>query len=531
VASSSLAVPAARRAKRDLVGAASIMMGAFVLSRATGLLRTVVVSAAFGTGPEMDAYVAAIFLPDLIFQIVAGGAVASAFIPVLSSYLAKEDAEGAWRLVSSLFSLALVLLLPICLLLGVFAPQVLGVLVSGYTPEQVRLAASLTRILLGSPIFFALGTLTTSVLNAHQRFLLAALAPTTYNLGIILGAALLARPLGIYGLAVGAATGALGFLLIQLPGLVRCGLVFRPRLGLDDPGVRQVARLVGPRTVGLAVAQVNFGAIIALASPIPGAVTALNYAWTLMMLPLGVFAMAISTAVFPTLAEQTARDQLDEMRSTLSATLRVILYLTIPASIGLMVLAEPIVRLLLERGQFGPASTALTVYALRFYALGLIGQAAVEIVTRAFYALHDTRTPVIVAVIAMVANLSLALLLRPSLGHGGLALALATASGVEAALLLVVARRRLGGIDDARLAASTIRSLAGAGALALVLAPVVRALQFVLGQTTLADRLVFVGVAVALGTIVYASATIMLRAEEPMRVIAMVRGRLGRPPC
>src|SRR5262249_16210301 len=149
---------------------------------------------------------------------------------------------------------------------------------------------------------------------------------------------------------------------------------------------------------------------IALASPIPGAVTALNYAWTLMMLPLGIFAMAISTAVFPTLADQTARDQIDDMRATLSSTLPAILYLTIPATIGLMVLAERIVRLLLERGEFSAESTALTVYALRFYALGLIGQAVVEIVTRAFYAVHDTRTPVAVAALAMVVNLSLAFL-------------------------------------------------------------------------------------------------------------------------
>ena len=503
------------------------MMAAFVLSRMTGLLRTVVVSARFGTGPEMDAYVAAIFIPDLVFQIVAGGAVASAFIPVLSGYLARDDDEGAWRLVSSLFGLAVAILVPIGVLLFVFAEPVLGLLVSGYSSEQIRLAANLTRVLLASPLFFALGTLTTSVLNAHQRFLLAALAPTTYNLGIILGAWLFSGWLGIYGLAVGAALGALGFLLIQIPGLLQCDFHFFPGLRLKDPGVRQVGKLVAPRTLGLAVAQLNFGAIIALASPIPGAVTALSYAWILMMLPLGVFAMAISTAVFPTLADQTARDELDAMRATLSRTLRVILYLTIPASIGLMVLAEPIVKLLLERGQFGPDSTALTVYALRFYALGLIGQAAVEIVTRAFYALQDTRTPVAVAAIAMIANLSLALLLRPGLGHGGLALALSTASGLEAALLLLLARRRLGGLEEAQLAASTIRSLAGAAVLAFALVPVIELLQAVLGQATLLDRVVFVGVAVAIGALVYVAATYLLRAEEPTMVVGLARRRLG----
>jgi putative peptidoglycan lipid II flippase len=167
------------------------------------------------------------------------------------------------------------------------------------------------------------------------------------------------------------------------------------------------------------------------------------------------------------------------------------------------------------------------VYALKFYALGLIGQAAVEIVTRAFYALHDTRTPVVVAAAAMVANLSLALALRPSLGHGGLALALSTASGFEAALLLILARRRLGGLEEARLAGSTVRSLAGSGALALALVVAVPALQLLLGQGTLVDRLVFVGVAIGIGALVYVGATVLLHAEEPMRVIALARRRLG----
>jgi putative peptidoglycan lipid II flippase len=237
--------------------------------------------------------------------------------------------------------------------------------------------------------------------------------------------------------------------------------------------------------------------------------------------------------VFPTLAAQTARDRLDEMTGTLAAALRVILYLTVPASAGLIVLGEPIVRALLERGEFGTASTALTVVALRFYAIGLLGQATVEIVTRAFYALHDTRTPVAVAAIAMASNLLLALLLRPQLGllaplvprlgHGGLALALSLASLLEAVLLVWLVRRRLHGLDESRLVLSALRSLAGAAVLALALAAVAGPIERLVEASGQVERLAIVAAAVGLGASVYLAATLALRSEEPRQLLGLAR--------
>lgn len=515
------------RVGRDLIGAATIVMAAFLASRVSGLLRTIAVSYRFGTGPELDAYVAAMRIPDFLFQVVAGGAVASAFIPVLAGYLARDDQAGAWRVVSGLLTLAIAVMAPLSALIAVLAPEVMRVVAPDFGDEQRLLAASLARIVLVSPTLFALGTLIASVLNAHQRFLLAALAPTLYNLGIIAGAIGLARPLGIRGLALGAALGAAAYLAIQLPGLPRLGFRYRPTLGLSDPGIRQVGALMAPRTLGLAVAQVNFVVIVALASAIPGAITALDYAWTLMMLPLGIFAMAISTAVFPTLADQTARDRVDEMVRTLTSTLRVILYLTIPASVGLALLAGPIVRLLLERGQFDAASTALTVGALRFYAVGLLGQAAVEIVTRAFYALQDTRTPVAVAAATMLLNLTLGLLLRPLLGHGGLALALSLASLAEAIALIVLARRRLGTLHEGQVVRSAARSAIGAAGLAAVVVPLAQALAPMVDNGGPIGRLLAVGLEVGVGAAAYVAVTVLLRAEEPARVFALLRRRMG----
>jgi putative peptidoglycan lipid II flippase len=510
---------------RELFGAATVMMAAFLLSRLTGLLRTVAIGYSFGTGPELDAYFAANRLSDTLSQIVAGGAVSAAFIPILAGYLTRGERSEAWRMVSALMTIAVGLMAPLSLALALLAPAVVR-LWGGFDPAQHELATGMLRILLISPTAFALGTLLTSVLNAERRFLLAALAPTAYNLGIIFGALVLARPHGVYGLALGASLGAVLYLLVQLPGLARLGAQLRPWLGHDHPGVRRVAVLMAPRALGLAVTQLNFLVISVLASPIQGAITALDYAWTLMMLPLGLFAMAISTAVFPTLAAQTARDRLEEMTGTLAASLRVILYLTVPASAGLIVLGEPIVRALLERGEFGAASTALTVAALRFYALGLLGQATVEIVTRAFYALQDTRTPVVVAALAMAANLLFALLLRPGLGHRGLALALSLASLLEAGLLLWLVRRRLHGLDEGRLVVSALRSLGGSAVLALALAAALGPLERLVEGSGQVERIGLVAAAVGLGASVYLVATLALR-SEPRQLLGLARRGQG----
>lgn len=522
---------AAAERRRNLQLAAIIMVAAFVASRVTGLGRSVAVSYQFGTGRELDAYIAANRIPELLFQVVAAGAVASAFIPVFTGYLVQEDRVGAWRMVSTLFNLALVILVPLGVLLAVFAPTVVGIVAPELEPPAFELATALTQIMLVNPMLFAIGTFTTGILHSHKRFLLPALAPTFYNVGLIVGALGLAPLIGsaghapIYGLAFGSVLGALFFLLVQAPGLVQVRMVYHPLIDLGHVGVRKLGALMLPRTLGLAVVQINFVVIIALASGVPGAVAALDYAWQLAMLPLGIFAIAISTAVFPTLADQTARDQIEDMRQTMGATLRLILFLTIPSCVGLVVLAVPIVRVLFERGEFDASSTALTALAVQFYALGLFGQALVEIVTRAFYALQDTRTPVAVAAAAMAVNVALAFLLRYLLGYSGLALALSLAAVFEAAALSVLARRRLGSLDEGLLASSALRSLAAAVGMAVALYGLLSVLGPVVDQGSFVGRVVLVGSAVVTGGATYLVLALVLRVPELRRVRALVLRR------
>ncbi len=425
---------------RSLVVAGAILVASVALSRLSGLLRTIVVGAAFGTGPSVDAFLAANRVTDLLYQITAGGVVGAAFIPVLGGLLARQERAGARRLVTTALTLSVIVVVPVCLAAALLAEQIIATL-TGFDQEHRALAVALMRIQLVAPVLFALGTFATSTLNASGRFLYAGLAPSFYNLGIILGAAFLAPSMGVHGLAVGASLGAALYLLVQTPDLLGTRLVGRPLVALRDAAVRTVGRLLVPRALGLAVAQINVLVVVMLASSQAGGIAALDYAWTLTMLPLGLFAMAVATAVFPTLTREWAGNAPDEFSRILRGSLRVTQFLIVPSTVGLYVLAEPIVLALLARGAFGEAAVSMTVDALRLYALGLGGLAAVEVLTRGYYALLDTRTPLVVAAIAALANVALALFLREHLSFRGLALAVSLAATLEAGLLILLWRR------------------------------------------------------------------------------------------
>jgi len=441
--------PVGTTGKQQIARAAGLVMVLFVLSRLMGLAREMIIGAQFGTGADLDAYLAAFRLPDLLFQLVAGGALGSAFIPTFTGYLAREDHDGAWRLASGVANLVLVVMTAIAALAAVLAPWLVRqVIAPGFDPSQQVLTARLMRLMLVTPVVFGVSGLVMGALNAHQHFLLPAAAPIFYNLAIIGGALGLAPRLGVAGLALGVVAGSGLHLLVQVPGLVRFKARYWPTLTLRDPGVREVGCLMAPRVLGLAAVQVNFLINTVLASGLAeGSLSALNFAWLMMMLPQGVFAQAVATAAFPTFSALVARGKTDEMHSTLSATLRAIFFLSVPAAVGLLVLRMPLIQLLFQRGAFEASSTEAVAWALQFYALGLPAHAGVEVVARAFYALHDTRTPVAISVAAMALNVVLSLILIRPLAHGGLALSNTVATTLELMGMMFLIRRRLGGIE------------------------------------------------------------------------------------
>jgi putative peptidoglycan lipid II flippase len=391
----------------------------------------------------------------------------------------------------------------------------------GFDPEARALTAGLMRIMLIQAVVVGLSGLVAAILNSYQDFLLPALSPVVYNATIIIAALTLARrpDLGVHGLAIGVAAGSVLHLLIQAPGLARRGARYRPIIDTRNQGARETARLMAPRIAGLGAIQVNYLANTVLASRLAvGSIAALNYAFQLLMLPWGIFANAISTAVFPTLSAQAALEQTQEIRRLLSGALRVILYLTVPAGVGLLVLREPLIRLLFERGEFTAESTAMTARALAFYAPGLFAIAATEIITRGFYALHDTRTPVTVGVAAVVFNILLSVALSGALAHGGLALAYSIAMSAEAAILLAIIRRRLGGLDDRRLFLSLARTVVCSVIMGEGLALGMIAAGDLLWAPPALARLAILSVLVVLGVIIYLCLSIWLGSEEITRL-------------
>jgi putative peptidoglycan lipid II flippase len=512
--------------KLQIARAAGLVMALFVVSRALGLLREMVISHQFGTGGDLDAYLAAFRLPDILFQIVAGGALASAFIPTFSAYLAHKDERGAWRLASAIINLVLLVTLFAGALAALLAPWLVRMIIApGFDPAQQALTSDLMRLMLVTPVVFGVSGVVMGILNARQHFLLPALAPILYNLGIIAGAVALAPSMGVRGLAVGVVAGAFGHLFIQIPGLIRYGLRYTPTLGLRNPGVHKVGQLMLPRMLGLAAVQINFLVNTILASGlVEGSLAALNYAWLLMLLPQGIFAQSVATAAFPTFSTQAAKGQRDEMRSTLAATLRAVLYLALPAAVSLVVLPELLVQLIFQRGAFTETSTQMVAWALALYALGLPAHSVVEIVVRAFYALHDTKTPVMVGIAAMVLNVLLSLgfiSVFETFGwmpHGGLALSNSLSTTSEMVVLLAIIRRRLGGLEGRRMASSLARIGLSSAAMGFVAG----ALAWLLGEySAWLSGLA----AIVMGFVVYVAASLALRTPEPRAVWGMVMNR------
>ncbi len=506
--------------------AATLVMALFVLSRLLGLGRQMIVGAFFGTSGDLDAYLAANRVTETVFLIVAGGALGSAFIPTFANHLARDDDAGAWELASAVINLTLIVMTVAVGLIALFAPTLVRVVIApGFDPPLQRLTVRLLRLMLVTPIVFGISGIVMAALNAYQHFLLPAFAPSVYNLCIIGGAVILGPSLGVVGMAVGVVLGSVLHLVVQVPQLIRYDVRYVPTLGLANQSVREVGRLMAPRVLGTAVAQLNLVINNRFATQMgEGAVSAINFAWMLMLLPQGVFAQAVGTAVFPTFAEQAARGEREKMRKALSATLRGIFFLSIPATAGLIAVGKPVVSSLFERGAFESSSTEAVAWALTFFALGLVGHAGLEIVARAFYALHDTFTPVWVGGLTMALNVGLSLTL-PNLfasanlePYGGLALANSLATLLEFAVLMVLIQRRLNGIEGRRMARTIAKSSLAALTMALTL----------LGwQAVLRDAGALIrgggGIVVGLGT--YLVAALLVGCEELQAMARMARQR------
>jgi putative peptidoglycan lipid II flippase len=489
-------------------------MSLLAVGKIVGVIDDLVKARVFGTSADLDTFVAAGGLPELLNTVISGGALAAPLIPVLAVFLTRRDHEGAWRLTSSVINLAFLATALLAIIVAIFAPWLAAnVIATGFPPEQQALTAGLMRVILVSTLIFSVSGVVMSVLHAHQHFLLPALAPILYNVGIIAGAVFLAARWGVWGLAVGAVAGSAMHLLIQVPGLVRYRVRWRPVLGLKDPELRQVLRLMGPRVLTLGVIQLNLLIAVRLASELgEGKVSALNFGYRLMQMPETIIGTAIAIAIFPTLSALAARGRDTELREMLYATVRAVILIGIPASLGLILLGRTLIDILFRGGEFGGASSAAVFAALSGYAVGLVGFAAVEVTARAFFARQDTKTPLLVAVVGMIVTVGMSLILREPLGHAGLALAASLGITFELVLLLWLVHRSLGGLDGARLWRTLLRVTVATAVMGLALAGF--DVWWPLPSDSLISQALYLALALVVGVAVYLAAAWVLGQEE-----------------
>jgi putative peptidoglycan lipid II flippase len=522
-------------AASTLARAGLIVSGAFLISRVLGWLRLVVVVNAVPDPHELDAFFAAFRIPDLLFQLVAAGAVSSALIPVVASLIASDGHERAWRVVSTVTNLMLGLLLILAAFVFVFADQLVPLYTSGFDPVTMARTIELTRIMVLSPIFLALGAVATSVLNSEGRFAAAAIAPIVYNLAII-GAALLLTPaLGAVGLAVGVVSGSLGHVLVQIRPLQRLGFRYTARIDFADSAARRALGLMVPRAIGLGASQITFVVTTALATTVGlGAVTSFTIAFTLLQIPIGVIGVPLGVVLFPSLSRGAAVGDRDAFIGLLNRALRLLAVAMIPVAALAGILRVETVALLFN--DFSANAIRITADTFLAFLLGAPAHALIAVLARAFYARQDTVTPVLAAVGAVVINTTLAVALVDPFGLPGMAFAIAVAAWAESLALIVLLRRREGPLGLASVGSVALRTLV-ATALASLVGVVTR---FFLEPTLLPDpaspgpggsiRLVMIIVVVSLvfGAMFVISA-LALRIGELRSIVAIMVEALRRP--
>jgi putative peptidoglycan lipid II flippase len=510
---------------------------ATMASRILGVVREQVLAAYFGAGNAMDAYNVAFRIPNLVRDLFAEGAMSAAFVPTFTRRLTIEGKNSAWQLGNTVITALLLITAAIVIVGIIFARPLVTAFAGDYAavPGKLELTIFLTRIMLPFLTLVALAAALMGMLNSLHRFFLPALSPAMFNVGTIvctLGLVPVMPRLGlpaIAAVAIGTVIGGFGQLAVQWPALRREGFQYRPVIDFRDEGLRRVLVLMGPGTIGLAATQVNvFVNTVLAASEGTGAVSWLNYAFRLMYLPIGLFGVSIATAAMPTVSRHAAAEDRGAVRTTVADSLSLMMMLNVPATVGLMVLAVPIVQVIFERRAFTHADTLATAAALQFYAAGLVGYSVVRIASPTFYALNDSRAPVKVSIMTVLVNAGLNIALVRVMGYRGLALGTSIAALLNGGALLFLLDRRLNGIEGRRVLISF-----GKIAIASALMGAAAALADLLLVGWLPGRglgiqLVRLAVSIGAAIAVLAASAHVLHIDELRRGVRLVSSKLAR---
>ncbi|EKD58502.1 MAG: integral membrane protein MviN [uncultured bacterium] len=514
---------------QSVAAAAFIISLAGIASRLLGLVRDRILAGQFGAGDILDAYYAAFRIPDLIYNLVIVGALSAAFIPVFTELIAEKKEEKAWKLVSGVMSLQILLTGLVSLILVAVAPWLMKLVTPGFEGAKMDLTVTLTRIMFLSPFLLGISGIFGGALVSYKKFLIYSLAPIFYNFGIIIGALFFIKPLGPAGLAWGVVLGAFLHLLVQYPSVKFSGFHFKPMFfsALGNADVRKVLRLMAPRTLTIAVSQLNFTIITIFASTLAtGSLAIFNFANNIQSAPLGLFGISFAIAVFPTLSAHGAKKHQEKFVHVFSKTFRQILFFVIPLSMFLFVLRAQTVRVLLGTGEFNWDDTILTFQVLGLMALSLFAQSLLPLLNRCFYALQNTKTPLYIALVSEAINIIIVFSLIGKYGVYGLAIAFSIASMVNMLLLVIFLRRRLVNIDGRKILNSTSRIIAAT----LIAGMVTQIAKVVVGTRGELDTFLAVlfqlVVAGSAGLMAFALAAYYLKVEEFFQLCHSIKGRI-----
>ena len=507
----------------SLLRSAGVIGAATMTSRVLGLVRDQVLAYFFGAADAMDAFRIAFRIPNVLRDLFAEGAMSAALVPTFTRALAAPDQSHAWRLASNVINSLLLVSSAVALAGIIFARPLVELYAGGFSsvPGKLELTVLLTRIMFPFLPLIATAAVLMAMLNARQHFFIPALSPAMFNIATITCTVIfvpLAPSLGVNPIVVIAfatLAGGLGQVLLQWPAARREGLRYEPTVDIQDPWLREIVRLMLPGVAGLAALQVNLFVNSWLAASLgTGAVSWLDYAFRLMYLPIGLFGISIATASLPSIAGHAARHDDPGVRRAISSGLRMMLMLNVPAMAGLIALAGPIVALIFQRGMFTAADTAATAAALACYAPGLVGYSAVKLISPAFYAMGDSRVPLIASGVSIVSNIALNLLLVRPFGHCGLALGTAIAALLNSGVLLWLARTKLGGLEGRRLSAALGKITIASLFMAFAAYQAERLLHVPFGGTAVLTQIIRVFGAIAAGLAVLAASAHFLRIDE-----------------
>lgn len=514
----------------NITAAAALVALLSVASRVLGVVRDHILAGSFGAGVELDIYFAAFRIPDFIYSLVVMGTLSAGFIPVFSALIKKnkdnkENNVELNILFLNVFNSLLLLILFLSLIGIIFAIPLTNWLAPGFNIQAKAQTVMLTRIMFLSPLFLGMSGVLGGVLQSYKRFFIYSLAPIFYNLGIIIGALYLTDYFGLMGLAWGVVLGAFLHFLIQVPAIWNLGFRYQFYLNWKDNSLRQIARMMGPRMMSLAVSQINLVAMTVLASALTaGSLTVFNLANNLQSFPLGVFGISFAVAAFPFLSENA--NNLEILKKRFSSTLRQILFFIIPASVLIITLRAQLIRVVLGSGAFNWQDTVMTIDTLGFFALSLFAQASVPLLVRVFYARRDSWTPFILGLVSVVVNISFAFLLRPSLGAAGLALAFSIGSILNFIFLWIALHRQIGAIDVLKIFMSVFKFAAAAIAAGAMVQILKVAIWPFIDMTTFTGVSTQLIVAGSGGALTYLVFCYLFQSEELISVLRVLRGRL-----